>query len=749
MGLPGPSGELLLWIILAGLGLGILAPFAIRQFGPRAFLGLAVYPAITFAFLVTTPTATFTLPWIPDLGVNLAFRLDGLGRAFGLLITGLGTLILIYASAYFTPKPNLGRFAGAFVAFLAAMLGIVLADDVISLFVFWELTSITSFLLIGFYHKEAESRTSATQALLLTGAGGLAMLAGFVWLGMQTGTYRISEMGVSSTIPNLTPAFGLIVLGCVTKSAQFPFHFWLPNAMAAPTPVSAFLHSATMVKAGIFLLARMEPVLSQEPAWVSTLTTFGALTVMAGVVLSLWQSDLKKLLAYSTVSTLGMLLFLLGTPGVTAQKAFVALLVAHALYKGAYFLIAGSIDHETGTRDTTQVHGLARIMPMTATTAALVSLSSLGLVGTLGFLGKEYAILASSNALGWIVVTIFAVGTGFVNTRIGLAPFFFGRQPSHPSAHEAPLAMTVGPLLLGIGGVVTGLLAATFGPAILTPMAGLDNQKWVTFPGFEPAFFAGLLFSGIAIAIGFQFRPLANPPRVSLDQAWRTTIVAIPDRFATVTSWVQTGRLRDGLAVIFALISVAAWSAMARTGFPAVNFGSDLPQPHEWAIVLMSIIAAFGVLVARRRMTAICMLGIAGTGVAVLFLTFGAPDLAVTQILTDLLTIVIAVLVFHRLPRLRRISAAWTRYRDITIAGAFGITMAYLALVTENIAPETASARFYAEQAVPGAYGRNVVNTILVDFRAMDTLGEIVVVALAALGVFAMMRLRVPKGSDA
>lgn len=738
--------------VIAGFGLAFVAPFLIRGLGPRAFALLALYPASLFAFFLGTPSSEFAWTWVESFGIDLALRVDGLARVFALLISGLGALILLYASGYFKPKPRLGRFAGSFVGFLAAMLGLVLSDDVISLFLFWELTSITSFLLIGFYHEEAESRTSANQAFLLTGAGGLAMFVGLLMLGAGQGTFRLSEMESAVRMPLAVPALLLVFAGCATKSAQFPFHFWLPNAMAAPTPVSAFLHSATMVKAGVFLLARTRPIFGEMDLWKPLLTGFGGVTVLAALVLMFWHRDLKKLLAYSTVSALGMLVFLLGQPGEYALKAFVSLLVAHALYKGAFFLLAGALDHETGTRDAFELRGLARKLPWTAATCALVALSAFGLAPFLGFLGKEYAILAAKDAWSWIVLLGFVLGGGIATCRVGVVPFL-GREPSHPEAHDPGWAMRAGPLVLALGGLGIGVAVGALGPAFLSPMAQATADsdpgfKWTAVPKIDAAFATGLGLIVLSVLAGLRFRTTGRA-LPSLDQGWRKAVDAVPRLAAYPTNWIQQGKLRHSFALFFALIVLAGLGPVIAFGglrFPAFE---EAPRFHELALVMLAIAAAVAAVFSASRLAAISMLGISGTGIAILFLNFGAPDLALTQLITELLTIVIAVLVFHRLPRFRRLSTPSDRLRDGTIALGVGVTMGLLVAAIQTVPPSNEVASYYAAQSLEKAYGRNVVNTILVDFRAMDTLGEATVLALAALGVYALVRLRNPKEEDA
>ncbi len=749
-----PDGGMLA-VLGVGFLLSVLAPFVVRAAGPKGFAWLAAYPAGVFAWGLAAPSEVTAFPWAA--GVEVALRLDGLSRLFVLLVSGLGALILVYASGYFKPRPNLGRFAGAFIGFMASMLGLVLADDAILLFVFWELTSVTSYLLIGFDHESPSARASAQQAFLVTAAGGLAMLAGFVVLHSETGTFRFSEMGF--VVPEAlmgAPALLLIVAGCATKSAQFPFHFWLPNAMAAPTPVSAFLHSATMVKAGVYLLARLKPTMESVTLWSPLLMGLGAATALVALALLAYHHDAKKLLAYTTMGALGALVFLLGQPDRYALQAFVALVTAHALYKGALFLTAGSLDKATGTRDVFAWSGLGRAMPWTAFGGALAAGSALGLVGTLGFIGKEYALKVGGAPAGWIVTAAFALGAGLVASRVGILPFVGGRREA--KAIEVPWAMWLGPVVLGVAGIGLALSVGLWGAGLFDEVgASLRGRPvdwtWKPFFGFDRVFAASLLLAGLGFWLGWRIRPLGStPPTMGLDRSWHRAVAALPGWAAKATSWLAPvgsvtgaaagGRLRDGLAGLFSVVTVVVATGLASSG--PIRFAVPFVWPgvFEAMLVVLAGATAVAVVFAPRRVSAICMLGIVGTGVALIFLTHGAPDLALTQLLAELLVIVIAVLVFYRLPKFRSLSSGWVRVRDATIALGFGTVMALLLLAVQSSPPQADVAAGLAARSVPEAYGRNVVNTILVDFRALDTLGEATVLVVAAIGVLALMRLR-------
>jgi multicomponent Na+:H+ antiporter subunit A len=456
--------------VLSGFVTAALAAFFRGRLREYAGWLLALLPAgLTVYFLNLlvnpgmNPWGSYKIPWAPNLDIDFSLRVDGLGLLFALLISGIGTLVTIYANGYLKGDQRLNRFFAWLLAFMASMLGVVLSDNLILLFIFWELTSLTSFLLIGFYHDEEASRAAALQALIVTSLGGLVMLAGLVLLGQVAGTYEISALldrGNAVRSSSLyTPILILILIGAFTKSAQFPFHFWLPNAMQAPAPVSAYLHSATMVKAGIYLLARLSPVLGGTQEWLFLVGGIGAATMLAGGFLAIIQTDLKRLLAYSTVSALGMIVHLIGLGSPLAVKAAMVLLVAHALYKGALFLVAGSVDHETGCRDVTRLGGLRGAMPVTAVAGGLAGLSMAGLPPALGFISKELFYETGLEFGAWLTgaALLAAVFTIYVAGVVGVEPFWGNKQETPKKAHEASLALWLGPLLLSCLGLFFGL----------------------------------------------------------------------------------------------------------------------------------------------------------------------------------------------------------------------------------------------------------------------------------------------------
>ncbi|MGD9890838.1 MAG: proton-conducting transporter membrane subunit, partial [Dehalococcoidia bacterium] len=488
---------------------------------------LAVYFASFGGRIADGDTVSLSYGWIPSLGVSLSFYLDGLSLLFALLITGIGALILIYAGGYMAGRADLGLFYAYLLLFMGSMLGLVLADNVITLFVFWELTSISSYLLIGFDHERAESRAAALQALLVTNAGGLAMLAGLILLSQVGGSPEISILrtqGEAIRADDLyLPILLLVLAGAFTKSAQFPFHFWLPGAMAAPTPVSAYLHSATMVKAGVYLLARMSPILGGTDTWTVLVTATGAVTMLVGGLVALYQTDLKRILAYSTVSALGTLVLLLGLGTSVAVTGAIVFLLAHALYKGALFMVAGSVDHEAGTRDVDRLGGLRRAMPVTSAAAALAAVSMAGFGPVFSFIGKELlneAVLETETARVLLVLAVVLASALFVAVAgiTGVRPFV-GVAPALPKqAHEAPAGMWFGPALLAVLGVVLGLvpevaertLVIPAADAVLGAPAGLHLALW---HGLNPALAVSVVsvVAGAVLYLGWPALRRATP----------------------------------------------------------------------------------------------------------------------------------------------------------------------------------------------------------------------------------------------
>ncbi len=763
--------------VLAGFAAALIAPWVhSRARGAAGWLiallplGLTVYFASHLTRIASGETFYAAYTWVPSLGVELTFRMDGLSVLFALIISGIGTLVIVYGGGYLAGDPLLGRFYAYTLIFMGAMLGVVLSDNLITLFVFWELTSISSYLLIGFKHDMADSRQAALQALLVTGGGGLVLLAGLVLLGSVSGTYAISDMHAQAASVQehaLYPGIlVLVLLGAFTKSAQFPFHFWLPGAMAAPTPVSAYLHSATMVKAGVYLLARLTPVLGGTDAWQIALTATGGATMVIGAFLAWQQVDLKRILAYSTVSLLGMLVLLLGIGTHYAVKAATVLLFAHALYKGALFLVAGALDHETGTRDVSRMGGLWRAMPWTGTAALVVAASMAGLPPLFGFISKEVFYKAAYDAPERALLLIggAVVSSVFIVAAAGLAsvkPFFGARGHTPKAPHEAPVSMLIGPLSLAGLSVLAGLLPGVVNdygvkPATQATLADpAASTSLVLWPGVNVV----LLLSIVTVIAGAGVYVWRAPLQQRV-RAWDVGARFGPARGYRASLngmlWLadrQTRILQNGYLRVY-LITITGFATVlvSYTLLTQVGVGDVLRSPdvriYELLIAGVILVGTAVVTQARSRLVAVAALGSVGYGIALLYILFGAPDLAMTQFAIETLTVLLFVLVIYRLPRFMRISGSAEHVRDAVIAIGAGAMMTLLVLVVTANPAHTGVSTYFAENSVSLGKGRNIVNVILVDFRALDTLGEIVVLAVAAAGVYSLLKLR-PVRDDA
>ena len=770
----------MLWTPFSLLLLAALAPLITRWTKGAAGWVLGALPAALFVvflgYLPIEPGVSVreTATWVPGFGVEISFLLDGLSGTFALLVTGIGALVMVYAGGYMAGDAKRGALLSYLLLFLGAMLGLVLADNLISLFVFWELTSICSYLMIGIYSHKEESRSAALSALLITGAGGLCLLGGFVLLGIIGGdggltgasAWSISELANLEVRdhPLYAGATVLVILGAITKSAQFPFHIWLPKAMAAPTPVSALLHSATMVKAGIYLLARFSPTLGGTDLWVWVLVPIGVLTMLGGAGRALGQKDLKKILAFSTIAVLGMLTTLLGAGGEKAIEAAVVLLVAHAFYKATLFMVAGSIDHETGTRDVGSLGGLRRLMPLTFAAGLLAALSKAGAPPMFGFVGKELFYEFKLNVdtfRATLILAAVAANVALVATAlmVGLRPFKGELLETPKKPHEAPFSMLLGPLVLGAAGLLVGLWPSFFDTALGSAMASsiLGHEvdlHLALWHGLNPDALAVLGLSVVTLGIGIwvfvrtkrRLSPIGSfCTRLSAygPELWyERGLARLYADSGTVTRWIQNGRLRTyiGVVVVAALLAVAPPLVRSLAGhFPELE-GSL--RVHEVIIALVAIVGAILTLRFRKPLASVAAIGVTGAAIALLFLLFSAPDLAITQIMVETLSVVLLVLLFARVPRTSVEPQAGIRLTRLVIAVAAGVMMTLIVIAAETVHLPRDASLYFAESSYLLAHGRNVVNVILVDFRAMDTLGEVSVVAAAAFGVLAMLKLR-------
>lgn len=749
----------------------LAAPFLTRMLGHNAAWVLALIPAAIFVHFAgfaagiaqgTAVTGGYT--WVPSLDVRFSWLIDGLSLSFLLLISGIGALIVLYAGGYLKGHAHQGRFFSFLLMFMGSMLGLVASDSFLMLFVFWELTSITSFLLIGFDHHREAARRAAFQALVITGGGGLFLLAGLIVLWSISGVTQFSALASLGPMVKASPLYLAVLLlvlgGAFTKSAQFPFHFWLPNAMEAPTPVSAYLHSATMVKAGVYLLMRLNPVLGGTPEWQVILPVFGAATLLIGALLAVRQTDLKLMLAYTTMASLGLLVMLTGFGAPYAIEAAVLYLVAHSLFKGALFMVAGIIDHETGTRDVTRLGGLRAAMPLTFAIALAAAISMGGLPPFFGFLAKEeaYAALSSSDLRSIVLAVLAVIGNALmfaIAFAVALKPFA-GKPVATPKhAHEAPVLLWLGPAVLALAGFAAAVLSGSVHALISTPMASaIAGEPRTVAISLVPHIGVPLALSALTVVIGIAlYIGLARVraavagvltwigwgPDLGFDQAIRGLV-----RLSfTVTRRLQNGRLDTYMTATFVTIALVLL-------VPPFLFGELALAPvfptiplHELAIMIIAVIGLFAVVLAKDRLTAIVSLGIQGFSVAVIFLLYGAPDLAFTQFMIETLAVVILALVMTRL----RLSPTDHRpFRqtlpDAAIAIACGLGAGLLLLKVTQVPFNTALSDFFAQYSKTIAHGANIVNVIIVDFRGTDTLGEIAVVMIAGLAVLSLVRLR-------
>ncbi len=750
----------------------LAAPALVKRFGHNAAWILAIAPALSFVhFALMLPqvaaggVVTGGYAWVPSFNLSFSWFIDGLSLTFALLITGIGLLIVLYAGGYMKGHPQQGRFLSFLLLFMGAMLGVVVSDSLLMLFVYWELTSITSFLLIGFDHERAAARRAALQALVVTGGGGLLLLAGLIFIWDMSGMTQLSMLVRSGDILRDSPfylaALLLVLGGAFTKSAQFPFHFWLPNAMEAPTPVSAYLHSATMVKAGVYLLMRLNPVLGDTAAWQILLPFFGGLTMLTGALLAIRQTDLKLMLAYTTVSSLGLLVMLTGFGSDHAIEAAVLYLVAHSLFKGALFMVAGIIDHETGTRDVTKLGGLRRAMPVTFAAALAAAISMAGLPPFFGFLAKEeiYYALAHGNPRAVLFTGIAILGNGLmfaVAFAVALKPFLGKPVKTPKHAHEGPLLLWFGPALLALKGLTIALFSGIAHFYISTPMASaIAGEARPVEISLIPHIGVPLGLSLLTIALGIVLYTQLSAVRGLIDRTFRA-LGAGPDRGFDVfiemlvkmsfhiTRLIQPGRLEFYVTATFAVIAAVLLVPLFLYGeLPSMpSWPRDAPI-HELTFIAIAVAGLIAVLTASSRLTAIIALGIQGFAVAVIFLLFGAPDLSFTQFMVETLSVVILTLVMTRL----RLSPSDHRglgqkLLDSSIAIACGTGFALYLMRATQVSFDNRLTDFYNSYSKVIAHGANVVNVIIVDFRGTDTLGEIAVVMITGLAILALIRIR-------
>jgi multicomponent K+:H+ antiporter subunit A len=702
----------------------------------------------------------FALPWVPSLGLNLALFLDPLGLLMAGLILGIGVLILVYARSYLGPDEGPGRLFVSLMLFQGAMLGIALSDNVLLLVVFWELTSLTSFLLIGHRSERPESRRAARTALAVTGAGGLALLAGLLLLGGIAGSFEISEIlerrELIEASPLYTPALLLILLGCFTKSAQVPFQSWLPQAMAAPTPVSAYLHSATMVKAGVFLLARLWPVLSGHDAWFPLVTAVGLVTMLVGAAAALAEDDLKGLLAQSTVSHLGLLTMLLGFGTPEAAAVAVLHLVNHAAFKAALFMNAGIVDHETGARDLRRLGGLAAAMPIAATLGLVAAASMAGLPPLGGFISKELTLKAAEEAAwggaAWLIPALVTFGAAIsvaYSLRFALGIYLGPRQPTPKAPHDPGPGLWAPPAALVAVAVLAGVApAATIGPVVTAaagavaggPAPELALQLW---HGVTTALFLSLAAVAGGVVLLWAQGPLTRLPSPLPDggRIAEAAIGALVALSRAVTRALHAPSLQRTLAVLFVVtLAAGAWAWTA--GGAAAPTRAPQPAPPTALVVWAALVATTAAVVVfhRRRLLALILISVVGLGVSLAFVHLSAPDLALTQIAVEIVTILLLLLALNLMPKDSPPVDAVPRrlwHGLVALGGGAAAGLAAFAVMTQQ--PTSPLPAYFWANALPEAGGTNVVNLILVDFRSFDTFGEIIVLGIAALAIFALL----------
>ena len=756
----------MLSILLAHAVAALLAPLVVRRFGRNGFFPLSLVPLISLGWVIDKwgTVETLHITWAPGLSMDIDFRFDALSAIMAVLVLGVGTLILIYCARYFNDdEPRLGIFAAEMVAFAGAMFGLVTSDNMLLLYMFWELTTVLSFLLVGHYAERATSRRAATQALLVTTAGGLAMLVGMIVLGQAGGSYNLSDLVASPPtgwLPSV--AIVLILIGALSKSAIVPLHFWLPGAMAAPTPVSGYLHAAAMVKAGIYLVARLAPGYADSPPWRITIISLGLLSMILAGWRAMRAYDLKLVLAFGTVSQLGFMMVLVGLGTRDAALAGMTMVVAHAMFKAALFMVVGIIDHTTGTRDLRKLAHLGKTAPALAIIAALAAASMAGLPPLLGFVGKEAALesVLETDVLGhWssiAVITVIVMGSILtVGYSIRFIWGAFGRKtlskpsPAVSKMHAPSWLFLFSPGLLAVAGLAAGILSPQL-EKLLTPYS-------TTLPAgphadYHLALWHGvntpLLLTCVVIAGGFALyiaqRQISrlhfeHPPLGNADRIYDATLRGMDTISMRLTGVTQRGSLPRTQSTILATLVVVPLVLLIIDTDTGVNLRL-WDSPIQLTIALMMIAAAIAATVMRNRLAAVILVGLTGYGSGVLFALHGAPDLALTQFLVETLTLVIFVLVLRKFPaEIDESKAIGFKLPRALLAGAVGITITAIAAYAVNARNTRPIYELLPDAAYTIGNGKNVVNVLLVDIRAWDTLGEISVLLVAATGVASLV----------
>ncbi|EGR0418881.1 DUF4040 domain-containing protein [Vibrio cholerae] len=709
---------------------------------------------------------TWQVAWVPGLDINLTFRLDGLSFLFASLITGIGALIQIYAFAYMKEKVARFSFHLYLTLFMLSMLGVVVSDNILLLFIFWELTTITSYLLIGFNHDKALSRKNALQSLLVTGAGGLALLAGLILLGLMTNSYQLSviieQADHIAHHPWFMPSLILVLLGAFTKSAQFPFHFWLPNAMAAPTPVSAYLHSATMVKAGIYLLARLSPVYASSDFWFYCLIIVGAVTALWCALLAFKQTDLKLMLAYSTNAALGKLTLLLGLGTEAALTAAILFIFAHSFYKAALFMVVGNIDKATGTRELEKLGNLKSVLLLSLIAAVIAALSKSGVAPMLGFLSKEYMYKSSvESGIAWISLILLLVNALMVALAIALLykPFFgqaTKESTNHPpKAIEQKKSLWLPAMVLALASFLLPVFALDWinQHLVIPAVMAIDSSRIPQAAKLWHGFNIPLALSGITLLLGvvlyLSYETLATwlarlvKPLPKAEQIFDAVMAYLATLASLQTQMLQQKRSSGYMLLFFTVLALML--LYQPLPLPA-TFSASLFDVHfyEVAIALALIASALLCVLSTSRLLSVLALGMAGFMTTLVFMIYSAPDVAKTLLLVETLMVVFVVLLMRHMPDLSTVArhSVPRRTLNAVIASVIGASVTLILLNITAHPIDTTLSDYFARQSVPGGHGRNIVNVILVDFRAFDTLGEVIVVVMASLVAISLLPKR-------
>jgi multicomponent Na+:H+ antiporter subunit A len=759
-------------IFVAGFMVPLLYPILKKKLGILlSAFPLAIFIALIFELINLQPREAVILETTVGIlkGMEISYRIDGLSIIFGLLISGIGFLILLYASFYMAKYERQPHFFTYFMLFMGAMIGLVFSDNLIVLFIFWEFTSVASFFLIGFEHHQEKSRQAALQALLITAFGGLSLFFAVILTGNITGTYRISEL-IENSIhlgnhPHYYLVLALIILAAITKSAQFPFHFWLPGAMQAPTPVSAYLHSATMVNAGIFLLMRIYPIMGGTMVWKYSLMLTGGITMFLGAFLALGQRDFKRILAFTTISALGTMTLLIGIDTGSSLKAALVFFIVHGLYKGGLFMIAGIIDKSTGSRDIYNLNSLYRHLPVTAIVTLLAVISMAGLPPMLGFIGKEliYEAKMQLPGLSWLLVPL-GVGANMIMVALSIIVFYELFVPVKGKVEpqikyrekEFPLRFLLGPILLAVCGLALGLAPSILESPVSNSLYFMRNQtvdvSISLWHGFNDVL-ALSIFTVLSGVIIFIFRKpvtsIISRFTIWIDKYHLPTLFANLINSYVVSASKNTRRLQHGYhrfyLMTFFLVAIAMIGVQAFriTDIPLPEMATSPVKIHVALLLLITSFAVIFAVISNSRLSAIMAMGVVGYGVALLYLYYGAVDLAITQFLAETVLMVLFVMVIYYLPRFTVLSDKKSRIRDAIISIGVGVFITVIVLKAKFLNLEEPISGFFAENSYTEAYGRNIVNVILVDFRALDTFGEVTVLALAAAGVYSLFRFQI------